>query len=61
MGSSSAFAQTSHLGRARSRAARTPEAFKSVIGSLAAEGISVDLAGITGERRDPQITRAERS
>ena len=28
-------------------AARTPEAFKSVIGSLAAEGISVDLAGIT--------------
>jgi signal transduction histidine kinase len=29
------------------RAARTPAAFKSVIGSLAAEGISVDLAGIT--------------
>ena len=28
-------------------AARTPTAFKSVIGSLAAEGISVDLAGIT--------------
>jgi signal transduction histidine kinase len=28
-------------------AARTPAAFKSVIGSLAAEGISVDLAGIT--------------
>jgi signal transduction histidine kinase len=28
-------------------AARTPEAFKSVIGSLAAEGISVDLAGVT--------------
>jgi hypothetical protein len=29
------------------RAARTPEALKSVTGSLAAEGISVDLAGIT--------------
>jgi signal transduction histidine kinase len=28
-------------------AARTPTDFKSVIGSLAAEGISVDLAGIT--------------
>jgi signal transduction histidine kinase len=28
-------------------AARTPEAFKPVIGSLAAEGISVDLAGVT--------------
>jgi signal transduction histidine kinase len=28
-------------------AARTPEAFKAVIGSLAAEGISVDLAGVT--------------
>jgi two-component system, OmpR family, sensor kinase len=28
-------------------AARTPTGFKSVIGSLAAEGISVDLAGIT--------------
>jgi signal transduction histidine kinase len=31
------------------RAARTPVAFKSVIGSLAAEGISVDLAGITAK------------
>lgn len=31
------------------RAARTPAAFKSVIGSLAAEGISVDLAGITAK------------
>lgn len=29
------------------RVARTPEAFKSVMASLAAEGISVDLAGIT--------------
>ncbi len=29
------------------RAARTPAAFKSVITALAAEGISVDLAGIT--------------
>jgi signal transduction histidine kinase len=28
-------------------AARTPEALKPIIGSLAAEGISVDLAGIT--------------
>jgi signal transduction histidine kinase len=31
------------------RAARTPPAVKSVIGSLAAEGISVDLAGTTGK------------
>ncbi len=30
-------------------AARTPLAFKSVIGSLAAEGISVDLAGVTAK------------
>jgi signal transduction histidine kinase len=28
-------------------AARTPDAFKEVMGSLAAEGISVDLAGVT--------------
>jgi signal transduction histidine kinase len=28
--------------------ARTPQAFKAVVGSLAAEGISVDLAGVTG-------------
>jgi signal transduction histidine kinase len=32
------------------RVARTPETFKSVIGSLAAEGISVDLAGLTADR-----------
>jgi signal transduction histidine kinase len=38
------------------RAARTPEAFKSVIGSLAAEGISVDIAGITAEGGTLQIT-----
>jgi signal transduction histidine kinase len=31
------------------RAARAPAAFKSVIDSLAAEGISVDLAGITAK------------
>jgi signal transduction histidine kinase len=31
------------------RAARTPAAFKSVIGSLAAQGISVDLAGVTAK------------
>lgn len=30
------------------RAARTPQALKPMIGSLAAEGISVDLAGISG-------------
>src|SRR5262249_30389186 len=30
------------------RAARTPEALKPLFGSLAAQGISVDLAGITG-------------
>jgi signal transduction histidine kinase len=30
------------------RTARAPAAFKSVLASLAAEGISVDLAGITG-------------
>jgi signal transduction histidine kinase len=34
-------------GAAALRAARTPAAFKSVLGSLAAEGISVDLAGLT--------------
>jgi len=37
------------------RAARTPEAFKSVIGSLAAEGISVDLAGVTAKGGTLQI------
>jgi signal transduction histidine kinase len=31
------------------RAAHTPAAFKSVIGSLTAEGISVDLAGVTAK------------
>jgi signal transduction histidine kinase len=30
------------------RLARTPQAFKAVVGSLAAEGISVDLAGTSG-------------
>jgi signal transduction histidine kinase len=30
------------------RLARTPQTFKAVVGSLAAEGISVDLAGTTG-------------
>jgi signal transduction histidine kinase len=38
------------------RAARTPAAFKSVIGSLVAEGISVDLAGITGQGGTLQVT-----
>jgi signal transduction histidine kinase len=38
------------------RAARTPAAFKSVIGSLAAEGISVDLAGLTARGGTLQIT-----
>ena len=37
-------------------AARTPAAFKSVIGSLAAEGISVDLAGITAPGGTVQAT-----
>jgi signal transduction histidine kinase len=39
------------------RAAGTPGALKSVIGSLAAQGISVDLAGITGPGGSLQITR----
>ena len=34
-------------------AALTPEAFKSVMGSLAAEGISVDLGRIPASRRPP--------
>jgi len=38
------------------RAARTPAAFKSVIDSLAAEGISVDLAGITAKGGTLQST-----
>jgi signal transduction histidine kinase len=38
------------------RAARTPVAFKSVIASLAAEGISVDLAGITAKGGTLQAT-----
>jgi signal transduction histidine kinase len=37
-------------------AARTPAAFKSVIGSLAAEGISVDLAGLTARGGTLQST-----
>jgi signal transduction histidine kinase len=41
------------------RAARTPAAFKSVIGSLAAEGISVDLAGITAKGGTLQTTPGE--
>jgi len=41
------------------RAARTPAAFKSVIGSLAAEGISVDLAGITATGGTLQTTPRE--
>jgi two-component system, OmpR family, sensor kinase len=40
-------------------AARTPAAFKSVIGSLAAEGISVDLAGISGPGGSLQATPGE--
>ncbi len=47
MGSSSAFARTSHLGQPPSAWHCTPAAFKAVIGSLAAEGISVDLARLT--------------
>jgi signal transduction histidine kinase len=35
-------------GAAALRAAGTPQALKPVVGSLAAEGISVDLAGISG-------------
>jgi hypothetical protein len=42
------------------RAARTPAALKPVIGSLAPEGISVDLAGISGPGGSLQITRAGR-
>jgi signal transduction histidine kinase len=38
------------------RAARTPEGFKAVIGSLAAQGISVDLAGITAKGGTVQST-----
>jgi signal transduction histidine kinase len=38
------------------RAARTPAAFKSVTASLAAEGISLDLAGITGPGGTVQST-----
>jgi signal transduction histidine kinase len=38
------------------RAASTPEALKAVIGSLAAEGISVDLAGISGPGGSLQLT-----
>jgi signal transduction histidine kinase len=41
------------------RAARSPPAFKSVIGSLAAEGISVDLAGITAKGGTLQTTPGE--
>ncbi len=40
-------------------AARTPAAFKSVLGSLAAEGISVDLAGITAAGGTLQATPGE--
>jgi signal transduction histidine kinase len=40
-------------------AARTPAAFKSVLGSLAAEGISVDLAGITASGGTLQSTPGE--
>jgi len=38
------------------RAAGTPQALKPVIGSLAAEGISVDLAGISGPGGSLQVT-----
>jgi signal transduction histidine kinase len=41
------------------RAARTPAALKSVIGSLAAEGVSVDLAGITAKGGTLQATPGE--
>lgn len=41
------------------RAAGTPTAFKSVIGSLAAEGISVDLAGVTAPGGTLQATPGE--
>jgi signal transduction histidine kinase len=39
------------------RAAHTPEAFKSVVGSLAAEGISVDLVGVTAKGGTLPATR----
>jgi signal transduction histidine kinase len=38
------------------RVARTPEALKPVIASLAAEGISVDLAGVSGKGGSLQLT-----
>ncbi|HET6869608.1 MAG TPA: HAMP domain-containing sensor histidine kinase [Solirubrobacteraceae bacterium] len=38
------------------RAANTPEALKPVLGSLSAEGISVDLAGITAPGGTLQVT-----
>ena len=41
------------------RAARTPAALKAVLGSLAAEGISVDLAGITAPGGSLQATPGE--
>jgi signal transduction histidine kinase len=41
------------------RAAGTPESLKPVIGSLAAEGISVDLAGISGPGGSLQATPGE--
>jgi signal transduction histidine kinase len=41
------------------RAARTAEGFKSVMGSLAAEGISVDLAGVTAKGGTLQTTPGE--
>ena len=41
------------------RMARTPPAFKSVIDSLAAEGISVDLAGLTAPGGTLQTTPGE--
>ena len=43
------------------RAAPTSAALKAVIGSLAAEGISVDLAGITATGGTLQAPRAKRS
>ncbi len=41
------------------RRAPSPAAFKSIIGSLAAEGISVDLAGISGPGGTLQVTPGE--
>jgi hypothetical protein len=43
-------------GAAALRAAGTPQALKPVIGSLAAQGISVDLAGISGPGGSLQIS-----